>query len=174
MELYIARCPAGASNYQCAAHHLPNTSHYLQTTADSDRTYLDLLRSDDQPASYIVGVYSPMVYSAFQISATFESSILDLQAGIAAMDHVRKGEVDYFSFFLEDAHASLKISLTTVSLSLGFVLQISCLLIVYHCLIFFTNRPNHSIYFHKYLPTDLRRPRYVRLHQGVAPGWRQL
>ena len=57
-------------------------------------------------------------YSAYQISAAFQESTLDLQAGVPVMDHVNKGEKDYFSFYLDQSFVSVTFALTTVSLHL--------------------------------------------------------
>ena len=117
VEMSVARCPTTSSSFQCAAHHLPNSTNYIATTADSDRTSLKIYRSDEVPTLYVIGVRSLAMYSAYQISVVSESSVLELQPGVAVMDHVSKGEKDYFSFFLDDPHAKLTIAITTVSLS---------------------------------------------------------
>jgi len=114
VEMSVIRCPSTASAYQCAAHHLPNATNYLATTADSDRTSLKIYRADEVPALYVIGVKSLSMYSVYQVSAVSESSVLELQPGVAVMDHVSKGEKDYFSFFLDDPHAKLTIAITTV------------------------------------------------------------
>lgn len=121
VEMSVARCPAGASAYLCAAHHLPNSTNYIATTADSDRTSLKIFRADDHPTLYVIGVQSLAMYSAYQISVVSETSVLELQPGVAVMDHVAKGEQDYFSFFLDDPHAKLTIAITTVSLCRIFI-----------------------------------------------------
>ena len=113
VELYAQRCP-DTSPYYCAHHSLPNASYYSLTTANTDQSYLTVIRNDAASSLYIVGVRSLSMYAAYQISASFASSTLALQAGVAVMDHVRKGEVDYFSFFMGQSYSKLSIAITTV------------------------------------------------------------
>ena len=108
----------GISTYQCAVHHLPNATNTLDTTYDTDRTSIKIYRNDPAPTTYIVGVHSMAYYSAYQISAAFQESTLDLQAGVPVMDHVNKGEKDYFSFYLDQSFVSVTFALTTVSFQL--------------------------------------------------------
>eukprot|EP00598_Pedospumella_elongata_P002386 CAMPEP_0184975878 /NCGR_PEP_ID=MMETSP1098-20130426/6959_1 /TAXON_ID=89044 /ORGANISM="Spumella elongata, Strain CCAP 955/1" /LENGTH=2755 /DNA_ID=CAMNT_0027498653 /DNA_START=79 /DNA_END=8346 /DNA_ORIENTATION=+ len=115
VDMSVARCPPGVSTYQCAVHHLPNATNTLDTTADTDRTSIKIYRNDPAPTTYIVGVHSLAYYSAFQISAAFQESTLDLQAGVPVMDHVNKGEKDYFSFYLDQSFVSVSFALTTLS-----------------------------------------------------------
>jgi len=119
---------AGVSTYQCAVRHLPNATNTLDTTADTDRTSIKIYRNDPAPTTYIVGVHSLAYYSAYQISAAFQESTLDLQAGVPVMDHVNKGEKDYFSFYLDQSFVSVTFALTTVSARCSFTFNIICLL----------------------------------------------
>ena len=118
VDLYMLRCPL-SSAYRCAAQSLPNATHYTLTTfGDFSKHSLTMQRNDDTPSVYIVGVNALSYYSAYQISASFVNSVLALQAGVAVMDHVDEGEVDYFSFYFDDnSFESLHIVLTTVSQS---------------------------------------------------------
>lgn len=119
--MYISRCPT-TSTYQCT-HYLPNTTYHIATTEDTDNTNIKLYRNDNTPVLYIVGIQSLSIYAAYQISAVSETSVLELQPGVAVMDHVSKGEKDYFSFFLDDPHAKLTIAITTVRIVQCFVLK---------------------------------------------------
>lgn len=114
VELYVTKCTITTS--QCiAGGGLPSETNFLLTTADTDRDFLNIYRNDPSSTTYIVGVESQSFYAAYQISASFENSVLALQAGVAVMDHVGKDEVDYFSFFLDQPFVKLTISVTTVS-----------------------------------------------------------
>jgi hypothetical protein len=115
VELYALRCPF-TSAYLCSQHSLPNATHYSQTTANTGRTSVSLQRHDEVDGTlYLVGVNSLSMYAAYQLSASFESSVLRLQEGVAVMDHARIGEVDYYSFYFNQPFVSLKFSLTTMS-----------------------------------------------------------
>lgn len=116
VNLYILKC-ASTSAYTCSQRSLPNATHYLLTSAESDRPYLNIYRNDPAPSLYVIGVYSESYFSAYQISASLESSTLALQSGVSVMDHVGKGEIDYFSFYMDQAFVKLKIALTTVRYS---------------------------------------------------------
>jgi hypothetical protein len=91
-------------------------TNYTATTADTDTDSVNIYRTDKAPTVYLIGVLSQSFYAAYQISASFENSVLALQAGLAVMDHVSKGESDYFSFYFDQAFVKLTISITTVSL----------------------------------------------------------
>ena len=112
VELYILKC-ASTSAYQCSLS-LPNATHYTLTTADTDRTFMNIYRNDPAPSLYVIGVYSQSYFSAYQLSASLESSTLALQSGVSVMDHVGKGETDYFSCYMDQSFVKLKSSLTTV------------------------------------------------------------
>jgi hypothetical protein len=90
-------------------------TNYTATTADADTDSVNIYRTDKAPTVYLIGVLSQSFYAAYQISASFENSVLALQAGVAVMDHVSKGESDYFSFYFDQAFVKLTISITTVS-----------------------------------------------------------
>lgn len=115
IELYVSQCNTEVS--KCAGNFLPNTTNYLQTTAGHpDKTYLTIDRNDPKSSIYIVGVKSISFYSVYQLSASFENTILSLQAGIAVLDHVNMDESNYFSFFLnQQPFVKIKISLTVIS-----------------------------------------------------------
>lgn len=116
VDLYVRRCTKSA--VQCVAGGgLPSETNYTLTTADTERDYLNIYRTDSEPTIYLVGVESQSYYAAYQISASFENTGLVLQAGVSVMDHVGKDEVDYFSFYLNQAFVKLTISITTVRLS---------------------------------------------------------
>lgn len=115
VDMYVRRCTKSA--VQCVAGGgLPSETNYTLTTADTERDFLSIYRTDPEPTLYLVGVESLSHYAAYQISASFENSILALQAGVSVMDHVGKDEVDYFSFFLDQAFVKLTISITTVGM----------------------------------------------------------
>lgn len=107
----ITKCDTSSSTL------LPSTTNYLYTTAGHpDRTYLTIERNDPKTSIYLLGVKSTSFYSAYQLSASFESSILSLQAGIAVLDHVNIGGGSYFSFFLnQQPFVTIKIALTVIS-----------------------------------------------------------
>ncbi len=63
---------------------------------------------------YIIGIYSTSFYSAFQLSFGYETSILELQAGLAITDHVYEKESDFFAFYLDESRQVLKLTLSTV------------------------------------------------------------
>lgn len=98
----------------CAEHNLPDLEHFITNTADLDEDVLKIHRRDSSTTLYIVGVYSISIYSAFQLSFGYESSILELQAGVAVTDHVFDKEYDYFAFYMDQPRKVLKITLSPV------------------------------------------------------------
>jgi hypothetical protein len=124
VQLYATRCTTSA--VQCVANGgLPTEDNYLVSTEDTDSDFLDIVRTDATSATYLVGVKSQSFYAVYQISAGFENSILALQAGVAVMDHVSKGESDFFSFYFDQDFVKLSIAITTVSGNQRLVLHLT-------------------------------------------------
>ena len=116
IELYASHCMTALSI--CAMQSsLPNATHYIATTAlTPEATTLEIKRQDDQPSQYIVGVRSLKDYSSYQISATFDNTILLLKLGVSVMDYVVREGLEFFSFFLpNEPYTMLRISLTPIS-----------------------------------------------------------
>lgn len=124
IELYVTKCNSSA--VQCLERGgLPSEKNYLVSTVDSESVdFVNVPRNDKAPTLYLVGVKSESYYSVYQISASFENSILALQAGIPVMDHVAERESDYFSYFFDQSYVKLTVSITTVSDFLTSTLQL--------------------------------------------------
>ena len=125
VDLYITKCNLTTLAH-CAEHNLPDLEHYITNTAELDEDVLKIHRVDSSTMLYIVGVYSTSFYSAFQLSFGYESSILELQAGVAVTDHVFDKEYDYFAFYMDQPRKVLKITLSPVRVHLSF--SLSCCL----------------------------------------------
>lgn len=115
VDLFVARCTL-SSVYQCAATQLPNTSYYVRSTvAMGSASSLSVTRNDPTYVRYLVGVLSYSRFASFVTSASFQDTVLELQAGIAVTDSVGHGQEDHFSFFLDQEDQLVRFSLTTVS-----------------------------------------------------------
>jgi len=115
IELYASHCTTSLST--CVMQSLPDTTHFIATTAlTPTATSLEIKRQDNQPSQYIIGVRSLRDYSAFQISATFDNTILLLKLGVSVVDYVIREGLEFYSFFFSnEPHTKLRIALTPIS-----------------------------------------------------------
>jgi hypothetical protein len=114
VDLYVTKCNLTTSA-QCAERKLPDFEHFIANSAELDDDVLKIIRNDNSATLYIVGVYSLSYYTAFQLSFGYESSILELQAGLAVTDHVFEREYDYFAFYVDSPKKLLKFTLSPMS-----------------------------------------------------------
>lgn len=77
VELYVIRCPY-TSAYTCSLRALPNETYNSLNTVDMEMDSLDINRNDASDSLYIIGVKSLSYYAAYQISASFEHTILQV------------------------------------------------------------------------------------------------
>lgn len=118
-DVYVSRCPH--QSYECAGTHgsessLPTLESFLATTAGEAHDWLTVERSDDDACSYIIGVYSANLFAEYQVSFSFVNSVLQLQPGVAVLDHVDAGTYDYFSFTVNaDLNQAIRFTVTPLA-----------------------------------------------------------
>lgn len=117
VDLYIKKCTAFLLRGCAQLNALPSIDSYSLTSEGLDKDVIDIARNDAKETNYIIAARSTSYYSAFQMSFGTSKTILEMQAGVAATDHVVPGELDYFSFYFSSYRKStLKIALTPVSI----------------------------------------------------------
>lgn len=96
--------------------YFPSPTNYLLSTQGSPDNFLTYNRVDSNSTLYILGVSPLTNQSVFQVSYTTGSSVLALVLGTPIYDHVLRGEVDSFSFQIQDAtHSQIRIALTPLN-----------------------------------------------------------
>jgi hypothetical protein len=112
--VYVSACRDSLSACY-AAGQWPNATHYLETSKSSGLTSITIDRNDGVATTYIIGVTASAEITAYSLSYTMASSILQLSPGISVIDHVYAGEVDYFSFFMPNTQSKVIFTLTTLA-----------------------------------------------------------
>lgn len=114
VDLYIRPCLGTTVSACSAASALPSFANYTLTTEGQEGDSITIHRKDTVPTVYLIGVTSSSFFSAYQISFVIGHGIVELTAGVASLDHVRPGEVDYYAFFFDESQGSVRFALTTV------------------------------------------------------------
>jgi hypothetical protein len=116
IDIFARKCSLN-STYSCSKRSaLPNETYFSwSSTIQSIDDMITIVRNDPKDSIYLVTIVCNSYTASYQISYSLEGSHLELQPGIAVIDHVFNGEADYFIYFLEDFDENMKFVLTPLS-----------------------------------------------------------